>query len=356
MVNYSFLDRVLHRAALQFGPIAELSFDLDQKTNHFDPKEVTGARHVFVSGLARAGTTILMRRIHATGAFCSLTYRNMPFVLAPNIWSRFATASKRKDAPAERAHGDRILVGIDSPESLDEVFWRIFDGEGYIAKTYLTPHEPDEETTEKYIAYVAAILKADRGERTRYLSKNNNNILRLGAIRRAFPEAVILIPFRDPLSHTGSLLRQHRNFVAQQQTDRFVRSYMTWLAHHEFGLDHRPFRFDNAGAGRLAARQPDQLDYWLEIWCQAYAWLEGSAPKDAIFVCYEDLCQDADVWNHLAEICGAESGDGGHEPFIIGKTDIDVSAQTALVEEASAIYERLVKRARAGLRRPVRSG
>ena len=349
MVEYTFLDRVLHRAALQFGPIAELSFDLDQTTNRFDPKEITNARHVFVSGLARAGTTVLMRRIYATGAFCSLTYRNMPFVLAPNIWGRFATASKRKDAPAERAHGDRIFVDIDSPESLDEVFWRIFCGDGYIAKTYLTPHEPDEEITEKYVAYVAAILKADGEERTRYLSKNNNNILRLGAVRRAFPEAVILVPFRNPLSHAGSLLRQHRNFVAQQQIDRFVRSYMTWLAHHEFGLDHRPFRFSKAGAERLAVHQPDQLDYWLEIWCQAYTWLQGSAPTGAIFVCYEDLCQDAHVWNHLVAICGTENRDGEHKTFIIGKTDIEVSAQTTLVEEANAIYERLVKRARAAL-------
>jgi len=113
--------------------------------------------------------------------------------------------------------------------------------------------------------------------------------------------------FLDPLkplfwfssSHAGSLLRQHPNFVAQQKSDHFVRSYMTWLAHHEFGLDHRPFRFDNKGAERLAAYQPDQLDYWLAIWCQSYAWLENSAPNGAVFVCYEDLCRDPDVWSRL---------------------------------------------------------
>lgn len=349
MAEYGFLDRVLHRVALQVTPIAELSFDLDQKLSGSDSEEAKGGRHVFVSGLARAGTTILMRRIYASGDFCSLTYRNMPFVLAPNVWSRFVAASKGKDTPAERAHGDRILVGIDSPESLDEVFWRIFDAEGYIAKTYLTLHDPDEEITGKYAAYVSAILKADCERRTRYLSKNNNNILRLRAIRRTFPQAVILIPFREPLSHAGSLLRQHNNFVAQQQADPFVRSYMKWLAHHEFGLDHRPFRFDDAGWDRLAMHKPNELDYWLEIWCQVYAWLGKTAPEGALFVCYEDLCNDSTVWHRLAEICGVEQGDEGGEPFVISKANGDVSAQPNLVEEASAIYERLIGHSRAAL-------
>lgn len=349
MVEYGFLDRVLHRAALQFSPLAELSFDLDQTINRVDPARIKGAHHVFVSGLARAGTTILMRRIHATGAFCSLTYRNMPFVLAPNIWGRLAVSTGRTGPAAERAHKDRILVDLDSPESLDEVFWRIFGGSEYITATNLTPHDPGRETTEKYVAYVAAILQADPGGRTRYLSKNNNNVLRLGAIRRAFPEAVLLIPFRDPLSHAGSLLRQHGNFVAQQHSNAFVRSYMTWLGHHEFGLDHRPFWFDAAGAERLAARQPAQLEYWLDLWCQTYAWLERSAPADAVFVCYEDLCRDADVWKCIAQLCGTGPGDGTYEGFVISQTGIDVSVQTHLVEEAADIYRRLHERGRAAL-------
>lgn len=346
MVSYSSLDRLLHRAALHFAPIAELSFDLDQRMRRLDPVEIKAGRHVFVAGLARAGTTILMRRIHASGAFCSLTYRHMPFVLAPNIWGRVTTASERKDTPVERAHGDRILVDIDSPESLEEVFWRIFEGERYIGRTSLTPHEPDPETLERFVAYVAAVLAADRPNRRRYLSKNNNNVLRLGAIRKAFPEAVILIPFRNPLSHAASLLRQHGNFMTQQQNDRFVRSYMTWLVHHEFGLDHRPFRFDDAGVQRLSALQPDEIDYWLEIWRQTYAWLERSAPKDAVFVCYEDLCGDAGVWKRLAGLCGINADDGPNEPFISGNSDLGVATQSILLDEAAGIYERLVERAR----------
>jgi hypothetical protein len=341
---YSVLDQLLHRLALQVGPIAEMSFDLDQRMVDSDPKDIVGERHVFVSGLARAGTTVLMRRFHASGAYRSLTYRDMPFVLAPNLWRKLMRSQRRDVAATERAHGDRIEVDIDSPESLDEVFWRIFAGTEYIAKTHLEPHAPDPETTWKYVCYVNAILHAQDARVPRYLSKNNNNILRLSTIRQAFPQALVLILFRDPVAHAGSLLRQHRNFSKMQADDRFVRSYMTWLAHHEFGHDQRPFRFGDA----RSSYDRDTIDYWLEMWCATYAWLERSAPKDAIFVCYEDLCSDPKVWSRLAAIAGI-AGDGEEGSFRVSTAAADPGSDPELAARAAALYGRLVERARAAL-------
>ncbi len=39
---------------------------------------------MYVCGLAGCGTTILLRVLGELGVFRSLTYRHMPFVLAPN--------------------------------------------------------------------------------------------------------------------------------------------------------------------------------------------------------------------------------------------------------------------------------
>lgn len=349
MAAYSFLDQLLHRLALQAVPIAELSFDIDQRMIGTDPEDIVGERHVFISGLARAGTTVLMRHFHATGEFRSLTYRDMPFVLAPNLWRKLARSSKRNVAAAERAHGDRILVDVDSPESLDEVFWRIFAGEDYIEKTHLKPHLPDPETTWKYVCYVNAILNAQDTRVPRYLSKNNNNILRLNGIRQAFPQALILIPFRDPLSHAGSLLRQHRNFLEMQAEDRFVRSYMTWLVHHEFGHDHRPFRFCEDGPTRVSSYGTDKIEYWLGMWCATYEWLERSAPEDAIFVCYEDLCSGTEVWTRLAKIAGITTVWEEDGTFLSSNVRVEAANDLDLTEQASAIYARLAHRARAAL-------
>jgi hypothetical protein len=83
-------------------------------------------------GLPAPGTTILMREIHRTGQFGSLTYADMPFVLAPNLWARLSSKGSKPGTKAERAHGDGIEVDTQSPEALDEVYWRTFDGKTYI--------------------------------------------------------------------------------------------------------------------------------------------------------------------------------------------------------------------------------
>lgn len=350
MAAYGALDRLLHRAALGVAPLAELAFDLDQKAARPDPATVAAGRHVFVAGLARAGTTVLMRRFHGQGVFRALTYRDMPFVLAPNLWRRVAALSQRTRPAAQRAHGDRILVDLDSPEGLDEVFWRVFDGPRYITRTHLLPHDPDAETLDQYVRYVGAILRAGPQPATRYLSKTNTSILRLPALRRAFPRALLLVPFRAPLAQAASLHRQHHLFQEAQARDPFIRTYMSWLGHHEFGQDHRPARFDAAGAARLAALTPDGPDYWLEVWAQAYGWLARTAPPEAVFVCYEDLCRDPDVWAGLAARAGLAPGDSaGAAPFVAG-ADADGTGKAAdpdRLAAATALYHRLVQRARA---------
>jgi len=336
---YGFADRFLHRLALGVRPVAEMSLDIDRKASGAEPAETDAGHHVFVAGLARAGTTALMRRLHASGAFRSLTYRDMPFVLAPNTLGRTFAASSRVDEPTERAHGDGILVSADSPEALDEVYWRTVDREGYLFADRLAPHSPDRETLAGYVAYVRAVL-ASGGQR--YLSKNNNNVLRLPALRRAFPKAAILVPFREPLAHAASLQRQHRRFVAMQGRDPFVRDYMTWLGHHEFGRDHRPFVFDAEGGARIAARDPDGIDHWLELWVQTYTWLERTAPPGTVFVPYERLCRDPAVWRYVAALAGIDPSAGA--PFVEAAVAPDVNADRDLAAKAAALHHRLLER------------
>ena len=341
--GYGFFDRLLHRLALEYGSIAEMSFDLDQNFVRTDPAEITSNRHVFVAGLARAGTTVLMRRFHATGQYQSLTYRNMPFVLAPNLWQRLSAISKRKAQSVERAHGDNIFVDIDSPESFEEVFWRIFADDEYLQTGKLIPHEPDEDVILTFVRYVNAILSTNHPRGERYLSKNNNNILRLDALRRAFPNALILIPFREPLQQAQSLLRQHRRFIELQANEPFTRSYMTWLGHHEFGLDHRPFEFGDTASTPYPATT---LNYWLRLWCETYGWLESTKSKPAIFVCYEDLCADKEYWKRLARLADISVDQDPADPFKLSCSTLDGGTDPSLVERASAIHDRLVLKAR----------
>ena len=312
--DYSPAARFLHRLALARPFVAETFLDVEEALYGRNLPAARDGKHVFVAGLARAGTTMLMRLLHGSGAFCSLTYRDMPFVLAPNAWASLTRLSRRDLALRERAHGDGIAVDADSPEALDEIFWRVLCGPSYIGPRTLRPMRADDDVLDRLRTYVALILK--RYGADRYLSKNNNNVLRLPSIRRAFPHAVLLIPFRDPVQQARSLLRQHLGFAERQRKNAFTLAYMQWLAHHEFGLDHRPFALpggehepgDTPGGGSPAdaadagcpgdagmARHPADLAYWLRQWTAAYGYLwrqARTAQIEPIFVGYELLCRE----------------------------------------------------------------
>ena len=264
--DYGLLSRWLHALALGSDAVAVTAFDLESTLFSVEDRHIND-RPVFVAGLARAGTTLLMRLFHDTGAFSSLTYRDMPFVLAPNLWRRMSAPFARRGAAAERAHADGLLVDVGSPEALEEVFWRSHGG-------------------------------------GRYLSKNNNNLLRLPSLRRAFPGACILVPFRHPLDQAASLLAQHRRFCQLQREDAFATRYMTWLVHHEFGLDQRPFDW---GEGVASERSRDSLDYWLGQWAAAYGHVLSQEGPALILVDYDGLCAEPEVvWGRLAASVGLD--------------------------------------------------
>lgn len=341
---YGPTERMLHRLALGSPAMAEILFDMSVASAKPDTDRVAQGAHVFVAGLARAGTTILMRRFYASGAFCSLTYRDMPFVIAPGLWSRISGLFRRDIAAHERAHGDGIIVDADSPESFDEAFWRLFDGKAYIHEHTLVPHAPSDETLEAYRKYVGVVLTA--GGKERYLCKNNNNVLRLEALGRAFPNALILVPFREPVSHAASLRAQHQRFLESQAKDPFETEYMGYLGHHEFGSDHRPFRVTETPAAPGAT--PESLDYWLGLWIDVHEHVLAHLPTTARLVCYEALCADPHVWQTLADAAGLETTEETTDPFRLSRHDADPEATPDLQRRAEALYAEMTRRAATG--------
>lgn len=289
--DYGFGDRLLHHLVLGVPLVSKMSFEIDSLLPSQGQVQ-SDARHVFVSGLARAGTTVLMRAFYATGQFRSLTYSDMPFVLMPSLWKKLSSSFRVHKEAKERAHGDGIHVDFDSPEAFEEVFWRTFSGDGYIFDDSLRPHHASVELIEQFRWYVRRIVdsSSDFNQR-RYLSKNNNNILRLGTIRKAFPKALIIIPFRDPLQQAISLLSQHQKFCDRHAIDRFSHDYMRWLGHYEFGASHKPFQFGNGDGSSLNDYAANNINYWLNSWINTYHYLRHTAPSDTIFVCFEDLCE-----------------------------------------------------------------
>ena len=88
--DYSFLSKILHHLALGSNFIPEMLHDIELAIFKNKLKFDNLKSHVFVSGLPRSGTTILMRTLYETKRFASLTYRDMPFVVLPNLWSKIS--------------------------------------------------------------------------------------------------------------------------------------------------------------------------------------------------------------------------------------------------------------------------
>lgn len=340
--DYGFGSRLLHRLALGAPFISRASLELESLQAPRVPMEA--GPPLYITGLARAGTTILLRAIYDTEQFRSLTYRDMPFVLMPNLWKRFSQYSRREMKPKERAHGDRIEVTPDSPEAFEEVFWRAHCGKKYILPNCLKPHDVSDEILQLYQRYVQLVVQSSNASGLRYLAKNNNQILRLKSIRAAFPDAIILVPFRDPFQQAHSLHSQHLRFCRRHADHPFELSYMNWLGHYEFGQGYKPFR---PGENESLATDPEDINHWLQVWIVTYRYLIELAGCDLHFVSYEDLCKKtASTLNHVFKIAEIQGQSEKYADQIVAPLPKSgVGFESKVRKKALEIYQVLQEKA-----------
>ena len=302
-VGYTRIARWLHWMALEFDLVRSASFELEKaiflKKTTRDPRIVD--QPVYVMGLARSGTTIVLEILEKAGPFHSPTYRDMPFVLCPNFWHGLTKHSRLDAKLAARAHGDGIAIGFDSPESFEEVFWRTAcETQSGPALAYAPISQDD---LADFAAYRQLGLRAalqnnpsqpQNLQSLRYMSKNNNNVMRIQQLSDQAGAHLVLI-IRDPLATASSLYRQHQRFTQLQTGDAFVRAYMRWLGHHEFGQGHKPLTI---GSQHLQGFNPMQPDYWLTYWMGTYQnlWqtfqaLRPEQNKRILWMSHERMCK-----------------------------------------------------------------
>ena len=339
MVDYSSLDKFLHRLALGSRMRAEVLHDLERGTflKSAPPDE---GRHVFVCGLARAGTTILMREIHGSGEFGSLTYADMPFVLAPNLWQRLSGNGGEAGPKAERAHGDGIAVDFHSPEALDEVYWRISRAATTSLRTVLCRmcrRRTGRRIPRFDAAGAAPYRQVPLSEQEQQSSAAPGDA---GARIPGFGDPRFRC--RDPMDHARSLLNQHRRFLG---SDGFTRAYMGWLGHHEFGDTHRPFAWDAAAV----AGDPQELDYWLAQWIAAHRRIEAleREHENIQLVPYHALTSDAGTWPAIARRIGIAAAPLKEIRFSPDKSGGHSTEEAE--DEATILYRHLDDRARQSL-------
>jgi len=278
--GYRVMDRALPRVAFATPTLQLAAADMEDSLFGADIAHISDKPPIFVTSLPRAGTTVVLNALHDLPGTATHLYRDMPFVMAPLMWSRMGGAFQKDATLAERAHGDGIKVGYDSPEAFEDVIWRAFWPD-HFASDKITPWSAQDTNPEaqaflrRHFRKIAAV----RGRPdARYVSKNNGNIARLDLIPALFPDAAIVVPLRDPAEHAASLHRQHLNFLAQHAQDPFVKRYMGDIGHLEFGQLHRPICFDGFGALRTGFT-PKDPSYWLAYWIAAMQTVKSRANR-----------------------------------------------------------------------------
>lgn len=321
--RYGRVDRLLHDFAFSAGQAQHAMADVEEILYRDTLEEISPEDPVFVTALPRSGTTILLQLLADSGRFASHTYRDMPFVLCPMLWSRFSSRFAAGEEAMERAHGDGLQVSADSPEAFEEMVWKHFWPDRYRPDRIL-PWGPETEENAEFDAFLDAhmrkviALRRDGSEDDRrYVSKNNLNISRLAAPPRPLRRGTALVPFREPVQQAASMLRQHRRFLDIHEDDDFVRRYMEAIGHHEFGRGLRPVDFggwlDGAGWRGWDAEEPppaadpEGLEFWVRYWVVAYRHvleaLDGDGGAEVRLVSYARLTGEPE--ESLGSLAGA---------------------------------------------------
>jgi len=287
--NYNFLEKILHYIVLNNNYVKEFIFDFENKIFNKKIFDYKNNQHIFISGLARSGSTLLLNLLYNNNNYSSLTYKDMPFVLSPNLWGKFFNTSKKNIDSKKRVHGDLINININSPESFDEIFWKMILQNKYITENNLIKIKISTKQIEAYNNYINLICL--KYKKKKYLSKNNNSILRIKEVLEYFKNSFFIIPFRHPGEHANSLLNQHIKFKKIQSENKFIKKYMNWLGHHEFGLNHLPFQIKNLDQNY----NKESTNYWLQNWDNYYTYIlelykNNKNNNRIIFINYDKVC------------------------------------------------------------------
>lgn len=287
--RYSALERVIHHLAFSAPVVQKALAELENDLYSSRLGRAACGREVFVAGLPRAGTTLLLELLYATGEFATFTYRHMPFVMAPLLFGRAARGGASGARNIERAHGDGMRISLDSPEAFEEVVWLAYLRDRIVTGQILEPLTAVSDEFESALrATIRKLLAACGGDERRYLSKNNANLSRLGLLSRLFPDCTIVVAFREPAAQVASLMRQHARFSVAHEADPFARRYMAWIGHFEFGQNFRPINFSGWLDGGTIDRLPSE-QFWLRYWIAAYRYALEQRTRNVIFVDFDRL-------------------------------------------------------------------
>ena len=210
---------------------------------------------IFVSGLARSGSTILTNILNVHDDTGSFLYRDAPFIEMPYLWSfanRFFYAGIKEEL---RPHNDGLRIGPNSPDPFEEIIWKKYlDNYLDINSQFIKRGYSNNNLETSLKKNILKILYV-RGNKKRYLSKGNYNITRIEYILKIFPDAKIILCIRNPYNHVESLVNVHNKFTDYCKKNKYLVKQLNILSHFEFGPQRKPICLNKINYKKI-------LDLW----------------------------------------------------------------------------------------------
>ena len=337
--NYPFLSKYLHKFLLNSNELLKVFFEIEKKIllKRANENETSS---LFITGLARSGSTILLNTLYEKNYFASLRYIDMPFITSPNLWSKISIFKKKRKIK-ERVHNDGISIDYSSPEAFEEVFWKSQLNFNFKSKLMHDPNHYSNQVINNFKAYMKLVCFKEN--KNIYLSKNNNNIIRINTLLESIKKKKIIILFRFPFDQCYSLWQQHRNFIKLQKKNNFILQYMNMLSHYEFGLNHKPILLSEFKPFHSA----DDLNYWLEYWIMIYSNLTHIAKKnnkDVIFLSYEKLALSPERFiKKIFKILNIDLKENKNKIYNKEKNFSKIEVKKHILEKANDLYNNLKK-------------
>lgn len=257
---------------------------------------------IFIAGLARSGSTILLETLAGHEDAATHRYRDYPPVFTPWLWNRFVDlAPGKQNVAVERTHADGINVTPESPEAFEEMIWMaFFQNLHEVGKSnVLDGHISNPAFEQFYRDHIRKLIHVRGGRR--YVSKANYLVTRMEYLLSMFPDARFVLPVRDPVWHIASLIKQHNLFCAGEHDNPRAVAHMQRVGHYEFGLDRRPINtgdlHDTFDIIKLW-NSGKEVEGWARYWSNLHHYLADrlivnkDLERATLVVRYEDLVAD----------------------------------------------------------------
>lgn len=278
-------DRLVGAFAARWPRLMQRLGDWETRALHDEIAAQRIVSPVYVCGLARAGSTVLLELLAAAPEFTTHRYSDYPLLWTPYWWNWLRSRLPLPAAePQQRAHHDRIAVTVDSPEAFEEVLWMHFFAGRHdpFVDQVLSAQSENAAFAAFYTMHVRKLLSV-RGAQ-RYLAKGNYNLTRIAYLRRLFPDARFIIAVREPLAHVASLVKQDRLFSDWAKHDPAIARHLARCGHFEFGPHKGAVNVGDAEQARAIqvcfdTNQPAQG--YARQWAASYGWLMRALANDA---------------------------------------------------------------------------